>query len=511
MPDNSPLRKLQWQPLLIALCAGALLPLSFAPFNWWPMGLISAGILALLLYGTTAASAFQRSWAFALGMYGTGVSWVFVSINDFGNASPPFAVLLTLLLVIVLATFFATPFILLGRYWSRKPLALLLAMPALWVIGEWIRSWLFTGFPWLYMGYGHLDTWLSGWAPVTGVMGISFAAVLTATALAYAWLEQRRGLRFTIPLMICVLGWGGGYLLQDLRWTTPHLEPIRVGLVQGNVPQERKWDPGFLRPTLERYYFMSEELWADHDWVVWPEAAVPLLYHQAQPFLTQVKERALEHDAALITGVLYDSREDYAYYNSIIALGMGAGIYHKQRLVPFGDYVPLRHWFGPVLSLFDLPMSILQPGPANQNGLQVGAALASPSICYEIAYPDSVARAAMEAMILITISNDAWFGASIGPLQHMQIAQMRALETGRYLIRATNNGVSAIVNDRGEILARSEQFVQQTLSAEVELRQGATPFMRWGSEPLLFLCLLSLGAAVLLQRLPALLNSPQDS
>lgn len=500
----SALPQLQWRLLLVAVLAGAVLPLSLAPFDWWPIGLLSVACLTAVLYRSNGKQAFWRSWSFALGMYGTGVSWVFVSIHDFGNASPPFAVLLTFLLVVVLATLFALPFILLGRYFSQRALTLLLALPALWVLGEWIRSWLFTGFPWLYLGYGHLDTWVSGWAPVLGVMGLSFIIALTAAATAVVWLERSRKLISVLPLTVCALLWAGGHVLQNIQWTQPYLEPIRVGLVQGNIPQERKWDPGFLRPTLERYFYMSETLWPDHDWVVWPEAAVPLLYHQAQPFLEQMKERALEHEAALITGVLYDSRDDYAYYNSIIGVGLGAGIYHKQRLVPFGDYVPLRDWFGPVLSLFDLPMSILQPGPSHQKGLQVGGALAAPSICYEIAYPDVVAQGAMDAMILITISNDAWFGASLGPLQHMQIAQMRALETGRFLIRSTNNGVSALVNDRGEIIARTEQFVQQTLSGEVELRQGATPFMRWGSEPILFLSLLALGVGVILNR-----NKPQ--
>jgi apolipoprotein N-acyltransferase len=174
---------------------------------------------------------------------------------------------------------------------------------------------------------------------------------------------------------------------------------------------------------------------------------------------------------------------------------MGAGIYHKQRLVPFGDYVPLREWFGPVLSVFNLPMSVLEPGPGNQRGLQVAEALIAPSICYEIAYPDTVARGAAEANVLITISNDAWFGASIGPLQHMQIAQMRALETGRYLIRATNNGVSALVDSKGEIISKTDQFVQATLEGKVELRQGLTPFMRWGSEPVVFLTLVLAAAA----------------
>lgn len=493
------LRKLDWRRPLSALLAGALLPLAFAPYDLWPVALLSLAALFFILYRSTGKQAFWRSWCFGFGLYGTGASWVFVSIYQFGNVSPLFALLLTTLLVVVLSTIFALPFAILGRWLSHSALAMILGLPALWVIGEWIRSWLFTGFPWLYLGYGHLHTWLAGWAPLVGVMGVSFICALTAGALAYLWLGRRHKAGAAIPLILCGLLWAAGYGLQTVQWTQPYLEPVKVGVVQGNIPQERKWDPAFLQTTLDRYVSMSEALW-DNDWIIWPEAAMPLLYHQARPFIEELKNRALEHESALITGVLYDSREEFAYYNSIIGIGLGSGIYHKQRLVPFGDYVPLRDWFGPVLSLFNLPMSVLEPGPVNQKGLQVAEALIAPSICYEIAYPDTVAAGAARANILITISNDAWFGASIGPLQHMQIAQMRALETGRYLIRATNNGVSALVNSRGEIIGKTDQFVQQTLEGEVELRTGLTPFMRWGSEPIVFLCLLLVGAALLVIR-----------
>jgi apolipoprotein N-acyltransferase len=490
----SALRTFPWRWPLLAALAGACVPLSLAPFNEWPVALLSLVVLSFALYQSTGKQAFWRSLSFGLGMYGTGVSWVFVSIYQFGNVTPAFALLLTVLFVVVLATIFALPFTMLGRWLSHSPLALLLGLPALWVIGEWIRSWLFTGFPWLYLGYGHLHTWLAGWAPLLGVMGLSFMAALTAAALAYLWLGRRHRIGAIIPLLICGIFWTTGHGLQPVQWTRPYLTPVKVGIVQGNIPQEKKWDPAFLQPTLERYLTMSETLW-HNDWIIWPEAAMPLLYHQALPFVNALKDRALEHKAALITGVLYDSRTELAYYNSIIAIGLGSGIYHKQRLVPFGDYVPLRDWFGPVLSLFNLPMSVLEPGPAAQQGLQVAEALIGPSICYEIAYPDTVAAGAADAHILITISNDAWFGASIGPLQHMQIAQMRALETGRYLIRATNNGVSALVDSKGEIIGKTDRFVQQTLEGEVELRSGLTPFMRWGSEPIVFLCLLLIGAA----------------
>jgi apolipoprotein N-acyltransferase len=478
--------------------AGAVLPLSFAPYDLWPVALLSVLAFCFVLQGSSGKQAFWRSWCFGLGMYGTGASWVFVSIYEFGNVTPAFALLLTGLLVLVLASIFALPFAVLGRWLARAPVGILLGLPALWVLGEWLRSWLFTGFPWLYLGYGHLDSWLAGWAPVLGVMGVSFLVAFTASALAFVWFARRRKWLAGLPLVVALAFWGAGFGLQPVDWTRPYLEPVDVGIVQGNIPQERKWDPDFLQTTLDRYLSMSQELW-DNDWVIWPEAALPNLYHHHRilPYIDELKKEALEHEAALITGVLYDNRFEnrFVYYNSIIAIGMGAGIYHKQRLVPFGDYVPLREWFGPVLAIFNLPMSVLEPGPANQRGLQVAEALIAPSICYEIAYPDTVAAGAAEANVLITISNDAWFGASIGPLQHMQIAQMRALETGRYLIRATNNGVSALVNSKGQIIGKTEQFVQATLEGTVELRRGLTPFMRWGSQPIVWLSLLLVALA----------------
>ncbi|MCW8194947.1 apolipoprotein N-acyltransferase [Proteobacteria bacterium 005FR1] len=491
-------RNTEWRWPLLALLAGALLPLSFAPYDLWPVALLSLVAFSIVLDGSSGKQAFWRSWFFGVGMYGTGASWVFVSIYQFGNVAPPLAVLMTGLFVVLLASIFALPFIVIGRWFSHRPAGILLGLPAVWVFGEWLRSWLFTGFPWLYLGYGHLESWLAGWAPVAGVMGVSLVVAFTASAIAFVFLGRSsfaRGRKWLtgLPVVFALAIWLGGYGLKSVQWTRPYLEPVKVGIVQGNIPQERKWDRDFLRPTLERYFSMSEDLW-DNDWVIWPEAAIPLLYHQALPFIDQLQDKALDHEAALITGVLYDRQDRLAYYNSIIAIGLGAGIYHKQRLVPFGDYVPLREYFGPILSIFDLPMSVLEPGPDTQRDLQVAEALIAPSICYEVAYPDTVAENAAESSILITISNDAWFGASIGPLQHMQIAQMRALETGRYLIRATNNGVSALVNSKGEIIGKTAQFVQATLEGEVELRQGLTPFMRWGSEPVLFLSLL-LGAA----------------
>src|SRR5690606_27832395 len=237
---------------------------------------------------------------------------------------------------------------------------------------------------------------------------------------------------------------------------------------------------------------MSEELW-QYDLVIWPEASIPEPYHRMLPFLDEINRRAAETDTGLISGIIYDDPHRRRYYNSVVGFGMALGIYHKRRLVPFGEYVPLEEQLRGLIQFFDLPTSIIDLGPEGQRGIQVGEISISPSVCYEVVYPDLVAESAREAQLLLTVSNDAWFADSIGPLQHMQMARMRALETGRYLVRSTNNGISAIVDPRGRITARSEQFVAQTLNGEIYPARGLTPFMRWGSLPLALMAMVLLG------------------
>ena len=221
------------------------------------------------------------------------------------------------------------------------------------------------------------------------------------------------------------------------------------------------------------------------DIVIWPEAAIPGYLQRAQPFLQPLVERAANSETALITGVPSRPPGGDAYYNSIVALGHGRGEYHKQRLVPFGEYVPMEQLLRGLIAFFDLPMSSFSPGPEGQGPLRVGAYRAAPFICYEIVYAEQVASAARDADLMITISNDSWFGDSIGPLQHLQITQMRALENGRYILRGTNNGVSAIIDHQGRIVKRSEQFVATTLVGEVNVMLGNTPFGSFGTTPMI--------------------------
>ena len=499
-----------WRGDLCALIAGCLLPLSLAPFDWWPLGILSAALLAWLLRWQSAWGGFKRSLLFGAGMYGVGASWVYVSIHQFGMAAPWLAVSLTALFALGMALVFALPFYAYCRWFVPSRPGYLLAFPAIWVLGEWIRSWLLTGFPWLYLGYGHLDTWLAGWAPVFGVFGVSYAAVFTGVALSYLVFDftrdrlrppgyRRKPLPTGLTLAAFAMLWLGGWGLQHLRWTQPEDEAVSVGLVQANIPQELKWQPFYLSETLAIYRELSNQVW-DEDWVIWPEAAMPLMYHDAQVFLEEFDLRAQATHTAFISGILYDDQPTGDYYNTIIGLGEASGIYHKQRLVPFGEYVPLEQWLRGLIDFFDLPTSVIAPGPDQQKGLMAQGVSVSPSICYEIVYPDLVAANAWDSGVLITISNDAWFGKSIGPLQHFQMARMRALENGRYVIRATNNGVSGIIDNRGRTLVAGGRFTREVITGEVQPMRGHTPFAHWLSWPVTMICIASMAIVALMRR-----------
>lgn len=487
-----------WYGHALALVAGACLPLSLAPYNFWPAAIVSTALFILSLESLTGRQCLGRAYAYGLGMFAAGVSWVYVSISGFGQAPPALAALLTLLFAAGLAIVFCLPFGLLGRFFNstrdQKKLGVFLALPAIWLLGEWLRSWFLTGFPWLYLGYSQLETPLSGYAPVFGVMGVGLITLFCASSLALAikWLSTKQRPALLLPsigLSLALIV--GGQALKAVEWTQVKGDAISVGMIQPNIPQEKKWDPDFYQPTLERLRRLSDPLW-HNDWVIWPEAAIPKLYHRSGPILEEFIVKASETNTGLITGILYDDFNERKYFNSVIGMGRAQGIYKKTRLVPFGEYVPLENYLRGLIEFFDLPTSIISPWHGEQRGIQVGSVMVAPSLCYEIAYPALVATGARKGDVLLTISNDGWFGDSIGPHQHMQIAQMRALETGRYLIRATNNGLSAIVNPQGKITLLGTQFVQQSIEGEVYATRGLTPYVRYQDELILALALLLL-------------------
>ncbi|WP_226662743.1 apolipoprotein N-acyltransferase [Microbulbifer aggregans] len=499
---------------LLAVIAGSLLTLSLAPYNYWWCSLISLAMFAWILAPGPRAQplstwrSYRLAFCFGFGLFVTGGSWVYVSITDFGGSSAILGVLLTGAFVSILAVLFAVPFAFIGRF-RGSPVAFALAFASLWFMAEWLRTWVFTGFPWLFAGYGHLNTWLAGWAPVISVYGIGLLLAFTAAVIALVIRGALAPLKAPTSIALLVaalLPWAAGLAMQSVSWTHQKDTEVTLGLVQANIPQDKKWLPEFRGETIRRYQSATAKLREEGvDVVIWPEAALPLLYHHAPNLMEALQRNAEQSGSELITGILYDTEKDQRriVHNSAVVFGSQQQLYHKRHLVPFGEYVPLEDWIRGTIEFFNLPTSFIRPGPDDQAPLSAGKLNWAPLICYEIVYPQLVADSAGGADVLLTLSNDAWFGKSIGPLQHMQMAQMRALETQRYLVRATNTGVTALVNPQGQIVSTLPQFEQATLTGKVRARSGNTPYMIYGTWGVLALAVLFLVVAWLLQRTPA--------
>jgi apolipoprotein N-acyltransferase len=473
---------------LLALLAGAFLPLAFAPLSLFPLAVLSPALLFLLWLDVTPRRALWRGLLFGLGQFGVGVSWVFVAIHDFGHSGVPLAVFLTALFVGTLALFPAALGYLVVRF-VRAPewLRLALLFPAAWTLFEWLRGWFLTGFPWLNLGYSQIDAPLRGFAPLAGVYGVTLAVVISAGLLASLMLTGRRIRLFAITGVAAL--WLAGALLTRVDWTEAGGAPLRVSLVQGNIPQDSKWRPELVQHTLDLYADLTRQHW-DSRLILWPEAAVTVFHHEvAGDYLPGLAREARAHGTDIVLGIPVREPGTRRYYNSLLALSDKPGFYHKRHLVPFGDYLPLEGFLRGLIRFFDLPMSGFSAGPDQQSLLQAAGQKIASAICYEDTFGEELITALPEATLLVNATNNAWYGNSFAPHQHLEMSRLRALETGRYMLRVTTNGVSAIIDERGMIRGRSPQFETHVLTGEAVPRRGATPYVRTGNLPVILLVL----------------------
>ncbi|WP_438766776.1 apolipoprotein N-acyltransferase [Kushneria sp. TE3] len=467
---------------LLALLAGALTTLTFAPFNLWGLGPVALAVFYIVLQNVSLRQALWRGWLFGVGLFGSGASWVYVSIHDYGNTGGPLAVVLTVLFIVTMALFVMLP-ALLYRLCAASRLNIV-AFAGAWALSEAFRSWAFTGFPWLFLGSAHVSSPLAGLAPLGGVYLVSLVVALSGALLAGLvlsrtwWLLAPLAALWLIPLAL------------PMQWARPSGDDVTVSLVQGDLAQLSKWTPDGQRDAVNTYFGLTRQHGLESDIVIWPETALPMLEQQAMPFLQRVQS-TLPADSTLMTGIMQRDQGG-RFYNSMISLGETPGQYRKAHLVPFGEYLPLESLLGGLLQIFNIPMGNIGAGGDDQPPLQAHGLRLGVAICYEIVYPDLVRARAENANALVTISNDTWFGHSIGPLQHMQMAQLRALENNRYLIRATNNGMTAIVAPDGHIMAQAPRFEPAVLNGAIRPMEGLTPFTRTGSWPTLSLALLML-------------------
>ncbi|NQZ33453.1 MAG: apolipoprotein N-acyltransferase [Oceanospirillaceae bacterium] len=481
-----------WLSALLALISGAITTLAFAPFDIFAIALITPAALYILLNKRSIKQACLLGWLFGLGFFGSGISWVYVSIHTYGNTPAPLAALLTLIFCAALALLF------LGQIWlyrkhfyaSHK----VISFAVLWLVFEWLRSWLLTGFPWLYLGYTSIDTPLAPLASIGGVWLSSAVVIAISLSIAHALEAQTKraiGLAIAIPTLAIMVS-----LNTPANWTKSSGEPIDIAIIQPNIPQLTKWNSSYLAGILNKHYQSTEPLLGNKV-IIWPETAIPSLYPDVAEYLAPLVKRQAELGGSLISGIpsmVPDIEHPLGrrIHNSIYNLTQDT-IYHKQRLVPFGEYVPLQDTFRDLFNFLNIPdLTFSRPKIEQQALLQVGDYQYSTAICYEIAYPELVRQYSKNADLILTLSNDTWFSHSIGPDQHFQIARMRAIENGRWLVRSANNGISAIVNPQGEVVHIAPRYQEAILEGKVVPMQGLTPYQRTGHWPLVTLYFLIL-------------------
>jgi apolipoprotein N-acyltransferase len=470
-----------------------------APFHFWLLGPLAVGLYFLVLLDERGNGLFP-GWLYGLGLYGVGTSWIYVSIHQHGGASPVLAGALVALFASGLAIFPMLQAWLFVRLKSEHPVPAAALFAVLYLALEWVLTWFLTGFPWVALGYGQIESPLRHLAPLGGVALVSAGVLVSGLALALVIRELRAegpvaGKALTPMLGVLAGPWILAAGVGQVQWTESAATRT-AALVQGNVAQATKWNPENRLPIIEHYRTLTEPHWGA-DLILWPEAAITTFEHQAEELLAVLDARGKAEGSSLVLGLpavrAYPGGE-YAFLNAARGLGAAEGRYVKRRLVPFGEYVPMEGVLRGLIQFFDLPMSHAEAGDWRQSPLELNGNRANMAICYEIVYPELVRE---PVDVLLTISNDTWFGDSIGPHQHLAIARMRALENGRWLLRATNNGLTAIVDDRGRIRAALAQFEPGVLRGEYRIMEGRTPFNRFGPWPLYGLLLAAaIGLAV---------------
>lgn len=474
----------------LALLAGAALTAAFAPHDhWWLALLAPAALIALWSRAPDAREGALLGLLFGLGLYASGTWWLYISIHGFGQAPMWVALLVMAALVMMMSAYQAGLGYVVVRWLApRTPAGAMVLVPAAWVFVEWWRGWFLSGFPWLSLGYSQTDTWLAGLAPVGGVHLLSL--VLIAGGGALVTLAQQQRLWRPLALVVLVLPWTAGLALRDVRWTWSAGGTLSVALLQGAIPQDMKWLESNQDNILDEYARLHRSA-LGAKLIIWPESALPDVANQYADYIGNQWSSARRQDSAVLMGIMrVERREDRTLaFNSLLAMDSGenpeAAFYDKRHLVPFGEYFPVPQMVRNWLRLMSLPHLDFDRGAAAQPPLSLAGQRVSVSICYEDAFPAQLRRATLESTLLATVTNDAWFGKAGARYQHLQIARMRALESRRFLLRAANDGVTAVIDPAGKVVAQAPEFAPAVLHGVVQPRGGATPYLRTGDWPVI--------------------------
>jgi len=479
--------------ILLLPALGALGVLGFAPFYLYPFSIASlVGLIYIWRSCETAKQAAFIGFMYGLGLFGTGFYWIYISLHTYGNMPAIMAGICTFLLAAFMSLFPAATGALSKRISANQKHAFIIAVPVFWALADWIRSWIFTGFPWLTIGYSQLpQSPLAGYVPLIGIYGVSFITVLVAS-LTSALLAKnlpvfcKRGVLITLLVIIIT-----GGLLKLVEWTTPNNPPVSVSLLQGNINQAIKWAPEIAEHTLNKYLTMAEQ--SSSKLIIMPETAMPVLSSNMPPeMIMRMKQHAIKNKGDILVGMV--ERENGEYFNSVLSFGTAeTDVYRKSHLVPFGEFIPFKMVFGWIYrDWLNMPLSDLSRGSIHQQPMQVAGEKVAVNICYEDVFGEEIIRQLPAATLLVNVSNDAWYGESYAAEQHMQFSQARALETGRMMLRATNTGATAIIDNKGYVVAHAPHFVQTTLDGTAQGYTGSTPYVRWGNWPFVLFSLITI-------------------
>ena len=486
---------------MLAALAGAVLPLAFAPFGLFLIAPLSFAALLYLWRDAAPWRAARIGFAFGCGGFGFGTYWTFIAVRIIGGAPLPVAGFLTVGLVAVCAAFIALAGYVAARWFrTRGAVAWLGVLPALFVLTEWMRGWMFSGFGWLSAGYSQTDSWLMGLAPIGGLHAMSYAVLLTAGAVVTLALGTNR--ERAAAVLVSLAAWGVGFAAHDRDFTRPKERALNVALVQGAIAQDEKWKPEQLPATLALYEGLTRPN-AGADLIVWPEAAVPTLIEYVPTYLPALRKTIAKSGGTVLLGALrlppgVESEE--SFQNILVALTDPLQIYVKRHLVPFGEYFPVPAFIRDWMRYMNLPTGDAVSGAADQPPLDAAGERVAITICYEDVFGAEQLHYLPEATLLVNVTNDAWFGKSIAPHQHLQIARVRAAEAGRYLLRAANTGITAVIDSRGHVLATVPQFEAGVLKHTVRGYTGVTPYARVGNYAVLGLIVLVLVAGYAAKR-----------
>ncbi len=469
-----------------AFLLGAFAVLGFAPYYLFITPVVAlVGLFYLWEKAPSAFAAFKLGFQFGLGLYVVGIYWIYISLHDFGGMPWWFAGFCTFLLCAFMALFPA-----LVGYFSKRLGFLLISAPVLWGLSDWVRSWIFTGFPWLTLGYSQTPhSPLAGYIPIIGVYGVSILTALIAAGIAI-WLatkptspKWKQAVIASITLTIV-----SGLILKTVPWSKPIGKPFNVSLIQGNIAQDIKWSPDATESTIEQYLSMAQA--SDAELIILPETALPVIASQLEPaVVNRFTSHAKQHQANVIVGMVDYNPDTKAYFNSAFSFGQNATqAYSKNHLVPFGEFIPLKDLLGWIYrDWLNIPLSDLSRGGTQQKPMVLNDQKVAVNICYEDVFGEEIISQLPEATVLVNISNDAWYGQSFAADQHMQFSQARALETGRMMLRATNTGATAIIDPHGHVLAHAPHDTKTTLNGKAQGYTGTTPYVVWGNWPFIII------------------------